>query len=48
MPLFRSCSRRINVMTCLLFASLPGGAVFATNVTMQTPFGEVDMDSAVR
>jgi len=44
MPLFRSCSRRINVMTCLLFASLPGGAVFATNVTMQTPFGEVDME----
>jgi cyclophilin family peptidyl-prolyl cis-trans isomerase len=44
MHLFCSFSRFTGRVICLAFAALSSGAVFATNVTMQTPFGDVDIE----
>ena len=44
MPMTRLYSRLTGGMIFLAFAALPSGAVFATNVTVQTPFGDVDIE----
>lgn len=44
MPSPCSFSRFTSRMSFLAFAALVSGPVFATNVTMQTPFGDVDIE----